>query len=114
MSTVEQVLWIGPVVALVVASGVVRRKAMARMDRRAGRRPDGSYPPGRRLEDMTPVAKAATGIAVPAFLATAVLRFADGQERWFWISCLVAMTAAGVVLVSEKRRARREGLEPLD
>ena len=87
---------------------------MAKMDRQAGRRPDGSYPEGRRLQDMTPVAKAATGIGIPAFAATALLRFVDGQERWFWISCIVTMAAAAVVVVSENRRARREGLEPLD
>ena len=97
-------------VAAVVVLGVATRIFMRRRAR-AGRRPDGSWEEGRRLSDMTIGGKLARAVALVALPAAGVLRIVDNWP-WFWVSCVVGVLAAFVGNISERRRVRREGIDP--
>lgn len=80
---------------------------------RAGRRPDGSWEEGRRLRDMTPWGKLLLVTTGVAWAASVVLSFVTQFSPWFWVSALVGIGAAFGVAISERRRLRRQGIDPL-
>lgn len=95
-----------------LALGVQRRRAMKKIMRNSGQRPDGSWEPGRAPSDMTAVGKTATVISLVAFTGIVVMRVADGGPGWLWgVAVAVIVACLLTVLLSERRRVRREGVD---
>lgn len=113
MPELPPLLFLATLVVVGVTAAAVRFKLFRKMQRQAGRRPDGSYPEGRRFRDMSLPTQVAMVIAVVAFGVFSVLRVVaeDSPATWWAIGIALAASVVGVVL--EKRRTRRLGLESL-
>ena len=108
----------GPTVAYIVGSvaiaavGIAVVRMIMKTWSRPGRRPDGSWEEGRRVRDMTAGGKFLLAVAIVAFAATLVLRFVDRGSPWFWGCLTVAIVTSILGYNSEKRRVRRQGIDP--
>ena len=99
-------------VPLLVALWALRRRSTTDLMRRSGQRGDGTWEPGRAPSDMTLVGKVASAVGLAAVLVVVVLRITDGGEGWMWAAAFgVGAVCVATVIISERRRVRREGVD---
>lgn len=105
--------------AIVVAATLVivvswwgRSRMLRRLMLSSGMREDGTWEDGRSPDDMTRAGKAALWAGVLAFGAMVVLSFVDDvPAAVFGLIGLVLAGTFATVVVSERRRIRRDGVD---
>ncbi|MEE6273151.1 hypothetical protein [Georgenia wangjunii] len=106
------VVFVLMLLAVALLAGAVRYKMFKRIMRNSGQREDGTWEPGRAPSDATLVGKIAMGVVLLAFVVAAVLRLVDDAPGWLWaLTTGVMAVAMTTLLVSERRRIRREGVD---
>ncbi|WP_380168321.1 hypothetical protein [Jannaschia sp. R86511] len=108
--TAVVLLVVGTVV--IVGAGLLVNRTIYREWSRPGRAPDGSWEKGRRVRDMTAGGKALLLVSLVAFVVALALRVVDRWPVALWACVAVAIVAAFLSHGSEKRRLKREGIEP--
>lgn len=71
------------------------------------RRPD-HHEEGRRVRDMTPSAKAVGVLVGAALVGVVVGRSLEPVPVWFWWCAMAVVSGAIFVVLSERRRVRRD------
>lgn len=101
--------------SVVIVAGVLVPVLFLAWRRRSGlgRRPDGSWEDGRRVRDMTLGGKSALVIMFVALVAVLVVVVTDAPLPWLWGGFAVVLLAGATGIASERRRMRREGIDPL-
>lgn len=93
--------------SIVVIFGVVLLTRVVVRRATAIRQPD-YHEEGRRIRDMTPLAKAVAVLAGIALVGVVVTRSLDPVPGLFWV-CVTVVIGCGVVVgISEHRRVRRD------
>jgi hypothetical protein len=110
---VPEALLLLVLVPLLVSLWAIRRRRTTDLTRPSGQSDEGAGEPSQGTSDMTLVGKVALAGLFVAALVLGVLRVAGGGPGWVVVAALaVGALCLATGIVSERRRTRREGVDP--